>query len=531
MLRKLASYALEHAILPSISYEVEKVFDKAIYFGKSRVVSYLTTPVWLNRHHTHAREFFTANCEEIYVPVLTPILQVVSIYTAVSPDSSVRFNRSGAAHINRTLLPIRKGKDKKAAFVLDKGRGHEISSESLTLVRYKAGYILMDKDMIGISQDSTDHYYNNPYSMMYLIGVGVDELAEDMAAFNASLSVVDVNKVYFHSFTIHEHVAAQDSYSYSGVVADIPNPEPRPFLSQNGKSEKRPAEALNSFMDAWQASGGDAHTNRTIFRTRESMEYALKRGVRILGVDSADVHFPSMDEGGFKGTFYPPQVMDIVDDIRLLLSKADWYSSKGVAINMGVLLHGPAGTGKSTLAGCIGREFGIPVHLIYLNGQSDASFIRAWDSANSNISCPKVILIEDIDNVFNKREPIHETCTLSFDTLLNKISGVSSMENVILIITTNRIDYVDEAIGQEVLTATGEATVSRPGRIERIVHLGPMEEDCRRSLIKTVLEEEYAYDAEDLVTRSEGMTCAQVKDLCTKYCTQKLKEEIRKGTL
>lgn len=529
MLRKFASYTLENVVLPGMSYHAEKVFDRAMYSGKGKLLSLVSTPVWLdNRHLLGAREFFTTNCQEVTIPFLTPLLQIVSAYTVISPEQSTRFNRSGCAQISLAPVPVHKGKDSRAAMIINDADSSDVSLDGLTLVRYKNGYILISKDMIGPLRHHIDSYSNTTCDKIYLIGVSVDELAEDMLKFQNSKQVCKVDKVYFNRYCVLEHVApsAREYGMYEVTTPEDPEAVNRPAGRAIAINRKPSA-----MKDAWsEARAISASNTNAVFRTREGMEYAIKNGVRVLGVNVEDIHFPSMDEGGFKGAFYPPQIMDIVEDIRLLLSKADWYSAKGVAINMGILVHGPAGTGKSTLAGCIGKEFGIPVHLIHLNSQSDSSFISAWDSANSDIGCPRVILLEDIDNIFNKREPIHDTCTLSFDTLLNKISGVSSMENVILIITTNRIDYVDPAIGQEVLTVTGETTVSRPGRIERIVHLGTMDVNCRTSLIEMMLEEDYAHDVRSLVDRSEGMTCAQVKDLCTKYCTQKLKEELRRGS-
>lgn len=522
MISHIRKYIMDNAILPTISQQVETIFDRAVFFGKVHVVSKVATPCYMHSPQGESREFFMVNCEELKIPILSSVLQLLTAHGNVHEVGSIVFSRTNAIQVTRSLVPVRKGKDRKAIFTIDRSRKQELSAGSYCIVRYGTGLIVLPRYVLGTTAEHLDHSNNNHYFMIYLIGVEEEDLVRHMHDFITSKSVVKVDRVYYNRFHVVEHVASIDEHL-------SPMPAPRTSTSYKGLRGGLVEDGVQPAIEPHWSSPHTSRSGEYMFSSRLAMDYALSKGASIIGIDPEDIHFPSINESGFKGAYYSQEIMGIVEDIRLLLSKSDWYSSKGVAINMGILLHGPAGTGKSTLASCIGKEFGIPVHLIYLSGQTDSSFIRAWDEANKNIGCPKVILIEDIDNIFNKREPIHETCQLSFDTLLNKISGVSSMENVILIVTTNRIEYVDEAIGQETVTATGEKTVTRPGRIERIVHLGPMDEECRRGLISSILDEEYAYDVESLVSRSEGMTCAQTKDLCTKYCTQKLKEDLQKS--
>lgn len=526
MIATLFKHIVDNAILPTVSQQIEAVFDKATFYGKVYAVSKIATLCYMHSTPGDTREFFMTNCEELNIPIVSGLLQLLSTHHSIHDIGSIKFARTNSIQVTRSLVPIRKGKDRKAIFAIDRSRIGELSVDSYCIAKYGTGFIVLPRYILGTTLEHQNHNNNNNYFMMYLLGVDEEDLVRDMHEFISSRSVVNVDRVYYNRFHIVEHVASVEEYATANLHSAR---HPVPIDRTTGGKGASIADRISPVAEFHWQTKDSPRGSEYMFSSREAMNYALSKGTSVIGISPEDIHFPSINESGFKGAYYPKEIMDIVGDIRLLLSKSDWYSSKGVAINMGILLHGPAGTGKSTLASCIGKEFGIPVHLIYLNGQTDSSFIRAWDEANGDIGCPKVILIEDIDNIFNKREPIHDTCQLSFDTLLNKISGVSSMENVILIVTTNRIEYVDEAIGQEAVTATGERTVTRPGRIERIVHLGHMDEECRRGLVSSILDEEYAHDVESLVSRSEGMTCAQVKDLCTKYCTQKLKEDLQKS--
>jgi hypothetical protein len=208
----------------------------------------------------------------------------------------------------------------------------------------------------------------------------------------------------------------------------------------------------------------------------------------------------------FKNAFFDPEILEYVNRIVHWYESKQWYEKRNLPWRKGILFHGPGGTGKSTLAKCIAQILGIPLVRFHLDTMSNNEFVRYW-----NI-CPKpcVILFEDFDNVFDKRTPLTEHKLLTFDTVLNQISGVSTTNGVILVITTNHIDKIDEAMGVE-SAIKGQST--RAGRIDYVVYVGAMKAPERRKLISHILRD-WPEVIEDCVEESDGMTAAQVENYC-----------------
>ncbi|KAG8529866.1 uncharacterized protein KY384_005347 [Bacidia gigantensis] len=178
---------------------------------------------------------------------------------------------------------------------------------------------------------------------------------------------------------------------------------------------------------------------------------------------------------------------DVLKDVNEYLHPATprWYSNRGIPYRRGYLLHGPPGTGKSSLAWAIAGVFGIDIYCISLVDPN----LTEEELGMLFTSLPRrcVVLLEDIDSagLSNRQEaPSAEAETKSEDPkakaeavvikalegaskklkdkeregislsgLLNAIDGVASHEGRVLIMTTNFPDRLDEAL-------------TRPGRID-----------------------------------------------------------------
>ncbi|KAF1919368.1 hypothetical protein BDU57DRAFT_512427 [Ampelomyces quisqualis] len=71
----------------------------------------------------------------------------------------------------------------------------------------------------------------------------------------------------------------------------------------------------------------------------------------------------------------------------------DFYLNTGMPFRRGWLLHGPAGTGKTSVSKAIASHFDVPLILITLKGMSDKDLIDAFN----RVPYRSVILLEDID--------------------------------------------------------------------------------------------------------------------------------------
>ncbi|MEO1468724.1 MAG: AAA family ATPase [Pseudomonadota bacterium] len=148
----------------------------------------------------------------------------------------------------------------------------------------------------------------------------------------------------------------------------------------------------------------------------------------------------------------------LVADLRRFLSARDWYAERGVPWRRGYLLHGPPGTGKSSLIRALASELDLGIATIDLGrqGLGDEALRRGMASAPRHV----LMAIEDIDAVFVKREGTRQKESgVSFSGLLNAIDGVAAQEGRPLIMTTNHRDRLDPAL-------------IRPGRADLHVELG-----------------------------------------------------------
>ena len=185
---------------------------------------------------------------------------------------------------------------------------------------------------------------------------------------------------------------------------------------------------------------------------------------------------------------------DIMDSLDAFVSNREWYDNNFIPYHYGILLHGPAGTGKSTLIRAIITEYykkyaksGYTIEPpSYLSTPSD--LLHLDESGYGETWAPRIIIIEDIDaTVLKKRIPEDEDRKAlddppseqyrfhkqsmyypdltSLSEILNKMDGVANVENVIYIFTTNHIEKLDSAL-------------TRPGRIDKIVEIKmPRRED------------------------------------------------------
>lgn len=198
----------------------------------------------------------------------------------------------------------------------------------------------------------------------------------------------------------------------------------------------------------------------------------------------------------------------IKQDVTRWLNAKKWYEEKGLLFRRGSLLFGPPGSGKSSLIRKIGQALDLPVLSFELSTMNDQQFIEFWSNARQAQPC--IVVMEDIDTVFNKRQPANANIKLSFECLLNCISGVEPAEDIYLFVTTNKLEYLDEALG--IPNEKGVST--RPGRLDTCFHMGDISLDEKQQIVKHFLNE-YPEVGSRLIEESNGCTAAQFSDMCS----------------
>lgn len=231
---------------------------------------------------------------------------------------------------------------------------------------------------------------------------------------------------------------------------------------------------------------------------------------KLLGFDEKQIATNSYEEN----LIFDSTIEAHIEDAKLWKKSRQWYKDRQIPWKRGWCLYGPPGSGKSSLAREVAFRLQIPIHVFMLNTLSDIEFDEKWYA----VERPCVILFEDFDNVFDGRTALSKHQSLSFDCVLNTISGVNSKDGVFLIVTTNHLNKLDPALG---IAQEGTTISTRPGRIDRAIHVGPMSDDSRKTIIKSILRD-WPEDHDSIFQQTSGMVVAQVQETCIQHAFNKL---------
>jgi hypothetical protein len=201
----------------------------------------------------------------------------------------------------------------------------------------------------------------------------------------------------------------------------------------------------------------------------------------------------------------------MVDEARHWKSSEQWYKSRGIPWRRGWLLYGQPGTGKTALARGVAEHLDLPVFVYDLASLYNNELQQEWATMLAEVPC--LALIEDIDAVFDKRKNVssRDRQDLTFDCLLNCLDGIERADGLFVIVTTNRIERIDAALGLPD-ERTGS---SRPGRIDQVLEMPVLDSGGRRKMASRILEE-WPGEWKSLVGDGDGDTGAQFQERCSR---------------
>ena len=117
---------------------------------------------------------------------------------------------------------------------------------------------------------------------------------------------------------------------------------------------------------------------------------------------------------------------------KFLISRA-FYNKLGIPYHYGILLFGVPGSGKTSTLKALAGHFGLDIYLCSLSSLSDPHFL----ALTSKINTKGLLLLEEVDIASPNREGGRKNA-LTLAGLLEGLDGVSTSENVVIGMTTNK---------------------------------------------------------------------------------------------
>jgi SpoVK/Ycf46/Vps4 family AAA+-type ATPase len=195
----------------------------------------------------------------------------------------------------------------------------------------------------------------------------------------------------------------------------------------------------------------------------------------------------------FADLVLPDSVVATVQELLEDFQYSEALEKAGLQVRRKLLLHGPPGCGKTSIAHALADELGLKLVLISMAetvdahvGQSEKNVKRIFEAAAAN-KC--IVLLDEIDSIASSRIDVRQAADSSHNATVNTI--LTCMDNLpcqgMIIGATNLYESLDAAVRRRF-----DATIEVPG----------VSRDGLLEIAKLTLKGRYGIDPEAVLARA-----------------------------
>lgn len=216
---------------------------------------------------------------------------------------------------------------------------------------------------------------------------------------------------------------------------------------------------------------------------------------------------PTIEDWSWARIVLQSKTLAELREIQAMVEDPDRCRRFGVDQPTGILLTGPPGTGKTTIAKVLAAEAACSFYPVSgadvtsrWVGESERLIARLFHRARDNT--PSIVFIDEVDAIAGARGELR-TYDRQLDQLLQEIDGMAGQTGVLVVGATNRPDRVDPAL-------------VRGGRLSRTIEIPLPDVEGRLAILElmTAPMPLRGVDLEELALETDGFSGADLKALC-----------------